>query len=85
MGLTYEKLLQPQKATDAYNQILSLQSQVSTNATRGMQAVFDMARWRINYLKWQQSAQSLDQSLAASSAAILNLSNSLNNSTANSK
>lgn len=85
MGLTYEKLLQPQKASDSYKQILSLEPQVGTNTTRGMEAVFDMARWRINFLKWQQGAQTMDQSLAASSAAILSLSNSLINSTSNSK
>jgi tetratricopeptide (TPR) repeat protein len=68
MGLTYEKLLQPQKATNAYNQILSHEAEVGTNATPGMQAIFDMAQWRINYLKWQQNAQTVDQSLAEMAA-----------------
>jgi tetratricopeptide (TPR) repeat protein len=65
MGLTYEKLLQPQKAVDTYNQIIARENEVGTNATPGMKAIFGMAEWRVNYLKWQQSAQSLDQSLAA--------------------
>ena len=69
MGLTYEKLAQPQKATDTYNQILARETEVGTNATPGMKAVFDMARWRIGFLKWQQNAQTVDQSLAASAAA----------------
>jgi tetratricopeptide (TPR) repeat protein len=65
MGLTYEKLLQPAKATNAYSQILVREAEVGTNVTPGMQAIFDMAQWRISYLKWQQSAQTVDQSLAA--------------------
>ncbi len=69
MGLSYEKLLQPQKAVDAYNQILARETQVGTNASPGMQAVFDMAQWRINFLKWQTNAQAVDQSLAAAAAA----------------
>lgn len=68
LGLTYEKLLQPQKASDAYNQILAHEAEVGTNVTPGMQAIFDMAQWRINFLKWQQNAQTADQSLAASAA-----------------
>jgi tetratricopeptide (TPR) repeat protein len=65
MGLTYEKLLQPQKAVDTYNLIISREAEVGTNATPGMQAIFDMAQWRVNFLKWQQGAQTLNQSLAA--------------------
>jgi tetratricopeptide (TPR) repeat protein len=76
MGLTYEKLAQPQKATDAYNQILAHENDIGTNATPGMQAIFDMAQWRINFLKWQQSAQATDQSLEQTAAAISALTNS---------
>jgi hypothetical protein len=76
MGLTYEKLAQPQKATDTYNQILARETEVGTNATPGMKAVFDMARWRIGFLKWQQNAQTVDQSLAASAAATHSATNS---------
>lgn len=68
MGLTYEKLLQPQKAADAYEKIVAREAEVGTNATPGMQAIFGMAQWRINYLKWQQNAQTVDQSLAALTA-----------------
>ncbi len=76
MGLTYEKLLQPQKAVDTYNQILAREAEVGTNATRGMQAIFGMAQWRVNYLKWQQNAQMVDQSLAAMSATTNSSTNS---------
>jgi tetratricopeptide (TPR) repeat protein len=78
MGLTYEKLSQPQKAADTYNKILACESQVGTNATPGMQAVFDMAQWKVNFLKWQQNAQTVDQALAAATAAEMSLSNSIN-------
>jgi tetratricopeptide (TPR) repeat protein len=67
-GLAYEKLSQPQKASDTYKQILAEQTQVGTNATPGIQAVFNMAQWRINFLKWQQNAQSVDQALATAVA-----------------
>lgn len=77
MGLTYEKLLQPQKAVDTYNQILAREAEVGTNATPGMQAIFGMAQWRINFLKWQQKAQAVDQSLAD----LATMTNSSTNST----
>jgi TolA-binding protein len=79
MGLTYEKLEQPQKASDTYKQILAKEAEVGTNATPGMQAVFDMARWRIDFLKWQQNAQTVDQSLAAMAPASMTPSNSVTN------
>lgn len=81
MGLAYEKLSQPEKASDAYTQILAQEKNVGTNATPGMQAVFDMAQWRINFLKWEQNAESVDRSLAASTAAMSALSKSMTNST----
>jgi tetratricopeptide (TPR) repeat protein len=68
MGMTYEKLLQPQKATDAYNEILARETEVGTNATPGLKAVFDMARWRIGFIKWQTNAEAIDHSLTESAA-----------------
>lgn len=76
MGLTYEKLMQPQKANDSYTNILARETEVGTNATPGMKAIFDMARWRTNFLSWQQNAQTVNQSLAAAAAAMANLTNS---------
>jgi tetratricopeptide (TPR) repeat protein len=70
MGMTYEKLLQPQKATDTYNQILARETEAGTNATPGLKAVFDMARWRIGFIKWQTNAEATAHSLAASAAAV---------------
>jgi tetratricopeptide (TPR) repeat protein len=79
MGLTYEKLAQPEKATDTYNKILACETAVGTNATPGMAAVFDMAQWRINFLKWQQNAQSVDHSLTAITTAMKGSTNSTAN------
>jgi tetratricopeptide (TPR) repeat protein len=69
MGMTYEKLLQPQKATDTYNQILARETEVGTNTTPGLKAVFDMARWRIGFIKWQTNAETIDHSLIESAGA----------------
>lgn len=69
MGMTYEKLLQPQKAVDTYNQILARETEVGTNTTPALKAVFDMARWRAGFIKWQTNAEAVDHSLEASSAA----------------
>jgi tetratricopeptide (TPR) repeat protein len=75
MGMTYEKLLQPQKATDTYNQILARETEAGTNASPGLKAVFDMARWRIGFIKWQTNAEATAHSLAASAAAADNSTN----------
>ena len=57
IGITYERLLQPEKAIDTYNQILSHEAALGTNASPGLKAVFDMARWRRNFLEWQNKAE----------------------------
>ena len=69
MGMTYEKLLQPQKAMDTYNAILARETEVGTNATPGLKAVFDMARWRLGFIKWQTNAEAIDHSLIESAMA----------------
>jgi hypothetical protein len=67
--MTYEKLLQPQKAVETYNQIIARETEVGTNATPGLKAVFDMARWRVDFIKWQTNAEAIDGSLAQMSAS----------------
>jgi tetratricopeptide (TPR) repeat protein len=69
MGMTYEKLLQPQKAIDTYNQILARETEMGTNATPGLKAVFDMARWRKGFIQWQTNAEAIDHSLVRSAVA----------------
>jgi hypothetical protein len=79
MGMTYEKLLQPQKAVETYNQILARETEVGTNATPGLKAVFDMARWRIGFIKWQTNAEAIDHSLAVSAVVTGNAKQALKN------
>lgn len=81
MGITYEKLLQPQKAIDAYNAILARQTEVGTNTTPALQAVFDMARWRVNFIQWQTNAESINSSIAAPVTPVSTATNNLQNFT----
>ncbi len=64
VGITYEHLMQPRKAVDTYKEILTHEAEMGTNASPGLKAVFDMSRWRINFLDWQQRAQNVTQSMA---------------------
>jgi tetratricopeptide (TPR) repeat protein len=57
IGLTYERLAQPQKALESYQAILQRESQVGTNATPGTKALFEMARWRADFVQWQAKAE----------------------------
>ena len=57
VGITYEHLLQPEKAVATYNEILARESAVGTNATPDLQAVFEMARWRAGFIRWQGKAE----------------------------
>ena len=66
VGITYEKLLQPKKAIDTYNQILVQENTLGTNATPGLKAVFEMSRWRIGFLGWQSKAEADIHSFADS-------------------
>ena len=56
VGITYEKLLQPQLATAAYRTITNLVPQLGTNLSPGLKSVVDMAQWRLNFLQWQERA-----------------------------
>ena len=57
VGITYEHLLQPQKAVETYAEILAREAGVGTNATPGLQSVFEMARWRIGFIQWREKAE----------------------------
>jgi len=66
VGITYEHLLQPQKAMETYTDIVTRETAVGTNATPDLQTVFEMARWRIGFLKWQDKAELVTHSLSSS-------------------
>jgi TolA-binding protein len=64
VAITYEHLLQPEKAVATYNEIIAAESVVGTNATPGLQAVFEMARWRAGFIRWQGKAEIATHSLS---------------------
>src|SRR5260221_450188 len=45
VGLTYERLLQPAKANDAYEMILKSEREINTNTTASLGQLLEMARW----------------------------------------
>ncbi len=63
IGMTYERLWQPQKATDTYTEILNQEKQIGTNGTPGLKTLLDMARWRINFIQWQGKAEAANRQL----------------------
>ncbi len=64
IGLTYEKLMQPQKAVDTYRNILKHEAELGTNATPGQKAMFSMARWRADFLGWREKAEQSAEAVA---------------------
>jgi tetratricopeptide (TPR) repeat protein len=64
IGITYEHLLQPQKAAETYNEILAREAAVGTNATPGLQALFEMARWRAGFIRWHDQAMTATRSFS---------------------
>ena len=57
IGMVYEHLNQPQKAIQAYRQLLGHEKELGTNASPGLRAVLDMAKWRQEFLSWQIQAE----------------------------
>jgi tetratricopeptide (TPR) repeat protein len=73
IGITYEKLLQPNLAAEAYRNILTNALPVSgTNTSPSLKAVVEMANWRLNFLQWNVRAEAFNHDGAA--ATNLNLS-----------
>lgn len=65
VGLTYEKLQQPQMAAQTYSNIISREITVGTNSSPGLKTVFEMARWRINFLNWETHADNSTKEFSA--------------------
>ena len=58
VGLTYEKLLQPQLAMEAYRNLLTNGlPKLGTNLPPSLKSVVDMATWRLNFLEWNARAE----------------------------
>jgi tetratricopeptide (TPR) repeat protein len=64
IGLTYERLAQPQKAIESYQFITRRESELGTNMPASFRPLLEMARWRAVFIQWQSKAQ-----LAANNAA----------------
>jgi tetratricopeptide (TPR) repeat protein len=64
IGITYEHLLQPQKAVETYNEIVAREASVGTNAAPGLQALFEMARWRVGFIHWHDQAMAVTHSFS---------------------
>jgi tetratricopeptide (TPR) repeat protein len=61
VGITYEKLLQPANAMEAYRAITNAAPNLGTNASPGLKAVADMAQWRLNFLQFQDRAEDFNR------------------------
>lgn len=63
IGMTYERLMQPKKATETYVGILNREKEFSTNMPPSLKSVLDMARWRIDFIEWQEKAEAVNRNL----------------------
>jgi tetratricopeptide (TPR) repeat protein len=70
IGMTYEHLMQPQKAIEIYNQIVDRQTELTTNMPPNLASIADMARWRVGFIQWQTNAQNINQTLADTNAVL---------------
>ena len=80
MGVTYEKLSQPQKAVETYNDILAHATDQGTNTSSALQAVFDMARWRLKFVQWQTNAEAADHAFMQTAVPPLTVTTNLQTS-----
>jgi tetratricopeptide (TPR) repeat protein len=64
MGLIYERMRQPQKASEMFAAILSREREaLAAGDNPTLKAVIDMARWRKDHLHWQDRAEVAVQAL----------------------
>jgi tetratricopeptide (TPR) repeat protein len=69
IGLTYERLSQPQKALQSYQTILRRESELGTNVPPGTKTLLEMARWRADFVQWQAKAELASNKPGMQSAA----------------
>jgi tetratricopeptide (TPR) repeat protein len=70
IGMTYERLLQPQMAMQTYSNIISREPELGTNAAPGLKAILEMARWRMNFIQWQGHADTVNHGLSVESPSV---------------
>jgi tetratricopeptide (TPR) repeat protein len=74
VGLTYEKLLQPGLAMEAYRNILTNGvPDLGTNLTPNLKSIEDMAAWRLKFLEWNQRVEPFARPTVATTSTNLNL------------
>ena len=74
VGLTYEKLIQPQLAMEVYRNILTNSvPDAGTNLTPSLKSIVDMASWRLNYLQWDAHAEPFIHQVLANTSTNTNL------------
>jgi hypothetical protein len=56
IGLTFERLRQPQKAVEQYTLMLDREAQL-TEAPPALAAILEMARWRKEHLLWRSKME----------------------------
>ena len=56
-SLSYERLQQPEKASATYASISAREKELASEASPGLKAVLDMAKWRHEFLDWQTQAE----------------------------
>jgi len=62
IGLVYEQLAQPAKATEIYSQIVARQKDVDAkDASQSLLSLFDMAKWRKEYIAWTEKAHAVSK------------------------
>ena len=76
IGLVYERLNQPPKAVEVYQDILKREKDLKTPSAASIKSIIDMAKWRTNYLGWSVKIDGIQQSM-------LSLPGMQNNSTNN--
>jgi len=68
--MTYEQLMQPQKALEIYNHIVSRQTDLGTNATPSLASIAEMARWRVGFIQWRDTAEAVNRRFADTNAIV---------------
>lgn len=61
IGMTYERLWQPQKATEIYGGILAREKEMGADAPPNLVNLFEMTRWRLNFIQWQDKAEAANR------------------------
>jgi tetratricopeptide (TPR) repeat protein len=74
VGITYEKLLQPRLAIEVYRNLLTnAVPSLGTNLTPNLKAVTEMAAWRLNFLEWNERAESFNHQAGTATSTNLSL------------